>query len=106
MSFSWTALTWAAIGAGVTAAATIVSADTARRQGNTANDMAKANALKSQQSADQANNKANAKAPDITAMLSANMLAGKSGQSGTMLTGSQGVDPSLLTLGKTSLLGG
>ena len=34
------------------------------------------------------------------------MMAGKAGQSGTMLTGPQGVDPSSLLLGKSSLLGG
>ena len=106
MSFGFTAATWLAIGAGVSAAATINQADTARRVGNTANDAAKANALKTQQQSDEANNRANAKSPDITAMLSANMLAGKQGQSGTMLTGSSGIDPSLLTLGKSSLLGG
>ena len=39
-------------------------------------------------------------------MLSANMRAGQAGQGSTMLTGSQGIDPSTLTLGKTTLLGG
>jgi hypothetical protein len=80
-------------------------ADTSRRLGNQANDQAKANALKTQQASEEANNKANAKSPDVTAMLSANLLAGKSGQSGTMLTGPSGVDAGTLTLGKASLLG-
>lgn len=106
MAFGWTAATWMAISAGVGAVATIKQADTARRVGNTANDEAKANALKTQQQADQANNRANAKSPDVTAMMSANLLAGKAGQSGTMLTGPQGVDASTLTLGKNTLLGG
>jgi hypothetical protein len=38
--------------------------------------------------------------------MAANVLAGKAGQSGTMLTGPQGVDPTQLTLGKQTLLGG
>ena len=109
MSFGWTAVTWAAIAgtaAAVGAVSTIQQADTARRQGNRANDLAKANALKTQQASEEANNKANAKSPDVTAMLSANLLAGKSGQSGTMLTGASGVDAGTLTLGKNTLLGG
>lgn len=55
--------------------------------------------------ADQANNRANAKTPDIAAMLSANQGAAKGGASGTMLTGTQGVDPTQLQLGKSTLLG-
>ena len=106
MSFGWTAATWIAISASATAAVGIKTADTSRRTGNQANDAAKSNALKTQQAADEANNRANAKSPDVTAMMSANLLAGKSGQSGTMLTGPQGVDASTLTLGKNTLLGG
>ncbi|MFJ1253414.1 hypothetical protein [Cupriavidus sp. CuC1] len=55
--------------------------------------------------ADQANNRANAKSPDINAMLSANQQAAKGGASGTMLTGTTGVDPTQLQLGKNTLLG-
>lgn len=52
---------------------------------------------------ERAYNKANAKKPSIMGLIGSNRspIAG-----GTMLTGSQGVDPSRLTLGKTSLLGG
>ena len=89
-----------------TAAATIKQADTSRRLGNQANDAAKANALKTEQDAERATNRANAKTPDVAAMMAANALAGSSGQSGTMLTGPGGVDPSMLTLGKSTLLGG
>ena len=107
MSFAWTAATWVAIGtAATTAAATIYTTDKARQASNQANDIAKTNALNTQQQSDEANNRANAKSPDSAAMLSANMMAGKAGQSGTLLTGPQGVDPSQLTLGKTTLLGG
>ncbi|MHB1368644.1 MAG: hypothetical protein ACYCW7_00355 [Pseudomonadaceae bacterium] len=55
--------------------------------------------------ADQAFNRANQKRPDSGAILSATQQAGKAGASGTMLTGPQGVDPSALNLGKSTLLG-
>lgn len=106
MTFGWAATTWMAISAVATTAATIKSADTSRRMGNTANDAAKANALKTQQDSERANNKANAKSPNTAALMSANLLAGKLGQGGTLLTGPQGVDPAQLTLGKPGLLGG
>lgn len=53
--------------------------------------------------ADQANNKANAKTPDILALLAANKSPG--GVGSTMLTGPGGVDTSTLTLGRNTLLG-
>ena len=106
MSFGWTAATWLAISAATVATTTAVTIDANRKASNTANDQAKANALKTQQASDQANNRANAKSPDSAALMSANMLAAKGGQSGTMLTGPSGIDPGSLTLGKTSLLGG
>lgn len=56
--------------------------------------------------ADQANNKANQKTANGSALLTSNQLAGKGGQAGTMLTGAGGIDPSSLALGKTTLLGG
>lgn len=56
--------------------------------------------------ATEATNKANQKAPDSAALLAANQQAGKGGAGGTLLTGSTGIDPSLLQLGKTTLLGG
>ena len=106
MSFGWTAATWMAISVGVSTAVAVDNADKSRRQANTAGDRAKANALATAQQADEANNRANAKAPDSAATIAAAMLAGKAGQSGTMLTGPQGVDANSLTLGKNTLLGG
>lgn len=55
--------------------------------------------------ADQAQNRANQKSPDTSAILSAASQAGKSGISSTMLTGPVGVDPGSLNLGKNTLLG-
>lgn len=53
--------------------------------------------------ADQANNKANAKTPDIAALLAGNRNPG--GVGSTMLTGPGGVDTSKLALGRNTLLG-
>ncbi len=66
---------------------------------------AQANADRTQKQADQDFNRANQKKPDTVGILSAAQQAGKSGASGTMLTGAQGVDPASLTLGKNTLLG-
>jgi uncharacterized protein HemX len=63
-------------------------------------------AEKQQQSAQQNVNRANAKSPDAGAILSAAGQAAKGGPAGTMLTGSTGVNPADLNLGKTTLLGG
>ena len=71
----------------------------------TAAEQATVQADKQATMAEQANNRANAKSPDIGAMLSSNQLAAKGGQSSTMLTGPQGVDTSQLNLGKNTLLG-
>lgn len=53
----------------------------------------------------EAMNKANQKQPDTAAITAENKAAGKSGQSGTMLTGPTGIDMSSLLLGKNTLLG-
>ena len=59
-----------------------------------------------QQQAEQANNAARAKSPDVSGVLGAAAEAAKGGPAGTMLTGPQGVNPADLTLGKNTLLGG
>lgn len=55
---------------------------------------------------EQQNNKLNARGPDIDALFAQNQIEGQQGPSGTMLTGPMGVDPSSLSLGKNTLLGG
>lgn len=60
-------------------------------------------ALNQEKLAEQANNKANQKRADPTALLASAM--GKGGQGGTMLTGPNGIDPAALQLGKNTLLG-
>ncbi|MDZ7918506.1 hypothetical protein [Rhodoferax sp.] len=67
---------------------------------------AKVTAAKTADQADQANNRANGKQPDIAGIASANEQAAKGGISGTVLTGPTGIDPKQLMLGKSTLLGG
>ena len=83
----------------------IYSGERASSAQKDAQEKAQQQAQKQAQAADQALNQANQKKPDTSAILSAAQQAGRSGQSGTMLTGSQGVDPASLTLGKSTLLG-
>jgi hypothetical protein len=71
-----------------------------------AQKLARADAATTAATADQAFNKANQKKPNTASLYADNAKAGKNGASGTMLTGSQGVDPSALMLGKSTLLGG
>jgi uncharacterized protein HemX len=96
------ALAVAAVGAG----SAVYSAKQGQIAQKNAGQAAVAAANKNAQSADEANNAANAKSPDSAALMAANLAAGKQGASGTMLTGPGGVDPTALTLGKSSLLGG
>lgn len=66
--------------------------------------MARDNAKRTADLTDQANNRANSKAPSLAALMSAN--GGGTGISSTFLTGASGVDPGSLKLSKTTLLGG
>ena len=100
-----------AAGAGALAGDTMVDKPAeAAKKGLEAQQAANATAIdaatKQASAADQATNRANGKVPDIASMLSENVLNAKGGQSGTMLTGPQGVDPNSLLLGKKTLLGG
>ena len=66
---------------------------------------AEANAKKQEKAADEATNRANQKRANPMAAIDAATQAGKAGVSGTMLTGPQGIDPAMLSLGKNTLLG-
>lgn len=98
-----TALLVSALAGGAAAA---YSANKSAHAQEDASNQATANAKATATAAEQASNKANQKKPDSGALLSANVAGGKGGQASTMLTGPAGVDPSLLQLGKTTLLGG
>lgn len=93
------------------AAAAVVSAGVSYHQGQQqaraqkkAADVAKQNAAKQAQLAEQELNAANKKRANTSGIMSAAQQAGKSGASGTMLTGPGGAGP--LPLGKSTLLGG
>lgn len=101
MSFGYVAAAVAVVSAGAAAYESKQSQVAQKHAGQAAIAAAKTNA----QAADEANNAANAKHPDVSSMLAANLAAGKMGAAGTMLTGPGGVDPTLLTLGSSSLLG-
>jgi predicted transcriptional regulator len=98
------AAAWAAVAVSATSA--YVSNKNANARAEEANQQAEQNAKKTADATAQATNKANQKKPDSDALLSANLTNGKAGQASTMLTGAGGIDPNLLTLGKTTLLGG
>jgi hypothetical protein len=62
-------------------------------------------ALSTQRQGAIAQNAANQKAPDVASILQRAALAAKGGMGSTMLTGAGGIQPGMLNLGKTSLLG-
>ncbi|CCJ51971.1 Uncharacterised protein [Mycobacteroides abscessus subsp. abscessus] len=105
-----------ALGVGALAAGALgVGAGLATMQGQQARAQTKAQQSAQQKAqrqvqqqaaqAQQAMNRANQKQPDAQRALSAIGGAARAGQSGTMLTGPQGVDQAALTLGKSTLLG-
>lgn len=96
------ALAVAALGTGYS----VYSGERSSRAQADARREAKSSAEKQEKLQDEANNRANQNQPDTAAIIAAAQEASKGGVSGTMLTGSQGVDPSSLTLGKKTLLGG
>ena len=101
-----TTATW--VMAAAAAAGTVVSYQNGQDQkkaAEKASQQAQANALKQEKAADEATNRANQKRANTAGILDAAAQSGKAGASGTMLTGPQGIDPKLLNLGKTTLLG-
>lgn len=94
----------AAILGGALLANTAVQQDQARKANNAQKEAQQATLAEAKKNADlqdQATNKANAKTPDIAALLKQNT----GGPGSTMLTGSGGIDPSSLMLGRSTLLG-
>lgn len=91
------------------AAGTAYSIYNGQQQSKAAKDAAskaQANAAATAKAADEATNRANSKKPNTAAILDQMLMAGKTGTSGTMLTGPMGVDPNQLSLGRSTLLGG
>lgn len=96
------ALAAAAVGSTVYS---IYSGEKARGAQKDAMEQAKQANAQTQAAADQALNRANPAKPNTAANMSALQQQAKGGPSGTMLTGPTGVDPSTLSLGKSTLLG-
>ena len=80
--------------------------DRALQEQRAANEQARETAQAEADRADMEQNKANRQTADVGAITDESVLAGKGGAAGTMLTGTMGVDPNKLNLGKSSLLGG
>jgi hypothetical protein len=81
------------------------NAKKAAKQQESAQSDAKQQALAQEKAADEATNQQNMKSPDTGAMMSAAMMSGKAGVSGTMLTGAQGVEKDKLNTKRSTLLG-
>jgi len=100
-------------GAAATTYVAVSSANEQRRVQNQAladqrqaNERAEARAKAEEQRSEQEYNRANRQDVDVTSSLDASELSAKQGASGTLLTGSMGVDPNELNLSKNTLLGG
>ena len=89
-----------------TTLATAYNANQQKQQMKGAQYRAEQAALKQEKQMEQQMNAANKKRPNTTAMLDSAAQSSRAGQSGTMLTGTQGIDPAALSLGKNTLLGG
>lgn len=104
MGLETLAIISAAVGAVGTAHSIIAGSEQASQQKKAA-AQAQDNAAKTAEQSQEQINRQNAQSPDTNAINSANQNAAKGGGGSTMLTGSQGVDPGSLSLGKTTLLG-
>ena len=71
-----------------------------------ANERAEQRAKAEQSRTEQEYNRANRQNVDVESALDASELSAQQGASGTLLTGSMGVDPNTLNLSRNTLLGG
>ena len=71
-----------------------------------ANERAEQRAKQEKQRSDQEYNRANRQNVDVESAMDASELSAQQGASGTLLTGSSGVDPNQLNLSQNTLLGG
>ena len=71
-----------------------------------ANEQALTRAEEEKQRSEMEYNRANRQNVDVESALDASELSAQQGASGTLLTGSMGVDPNQLNLSQTTLLGG
>ena len=106
MTFGISAIAYLAMGAAATAGVSLYNGQKQASAAKDAQAQAQKNADKAALDSDIANNRANAKSPDISSLGSKNAMDAKGGISGTLLTGAGGIDTDSLKLGKTTLLGG
>ena len=95
-----------AVAAVAGAAISYTNGQSQKKAAERAAQQAEVNAKKQEKAADEANNAANRKRVDAQGAMDSALQSGREGASGTMLTGTQGVDASQLSLGKNTLLGG
>ena len=79
---------------------------TALAEQRKANERAEQRAIAEESRAEQEYNRANRQNVDVESALDASELSAQQGASGTLLTGSMGVDPNQLNLSQNTLLGG
>jgi multidrug efflux pump subunit AcrA (membrane-fusion protein) len=107
MSAGISALGWGLIAATVASAGVSYYNGQQQAKGQKAAlDQAKASAQAQAKQAEMDANRANMAMPDTAAMMSEAMLSGRSGQSGTLLTGPSGINLDTLKLSRNTLLGG
>lgn len=93
------------VSAGVAAGAAVYSGNKQASAQKKAMEQSKSLADKNATASEQAHNAANQKRPNTSSILDAASQSGRSGVSGTMLTGAQGVDKNAMALGRNTLLG-
>lgn len=89
----------------VIAAGGIYMGEKAQRQQARAQRQNLEQARKAEKAQEEAINRANMRQPDIAAIISSAQAAQREGIGSTMLTGTKGIDPSALVLGRKTLLG-
>lgn len=97
---------WVApVAAVFTAVASVVQGQSQAREAKKARTQAQQQAEQSAAQADQEMNRQNKKTPNVQAITDANTNAAKGGIGSTLLTGTDGIDPTALNLSKNNLLG-
>lgn len=99
------AATVAAVAAAVGTTYSIYSGEQNKKRQEEGANMARKQAEDAATAQDQAMNKANPKRPDVFGIMAKNASLGQNGVGSTNLTGTAGVDPNAMLLGKSSLLG-
>lgn len=98
-------VTTIAVASVVGAGASYVQGQQQAKKQKKASQQAQANADKQAAAAEQDFNRRNQKQPNTAAMAAANQQSAQAGVGSTMLTGSSGVNPNDLVLGRNTLLG-